>query len=313
MNRRSLKFKVGLYLTVAFSLAVVLFTALVVWYQRNELIDQVAGQVSQLSEVIVRGTRLAMLENQPTDVDTIIHDVAQTQGIDRIRIFSRDGEITQSTDAAEIGQVVDRNAEGCSLCHASAKPLEEVPEGKRTWTFTAADGQRLLGSMEVIRNQPSCYNSSCHHHPPTTSVLGVLEIRYSLHEMDQRLRTSALTITAFSLGFVLLASLSVGLFVQPLVYLPLRDLESGARRIASGDLEQPIPVRTDDEFGELAELFNAMTAALRNSRSELREWGAPWSRRSSSAPSSFASPRPRPHAAKSWRRSDCLPPASRTS
>ncbi len=67
INRRSLKFKVGLYLTVAFSLAVVLFTALVVWYQRNELIDQVAGQVGQLSQVIVQSTRLAMLRNQPTE------------------------------------------------------------------------------------------------------------------------------------------------------------------------------------------------------------------------------------------------------
>jgi len=272
INRRSLKFKVGLYLTVAFSLAVVLFTALVVLYQRNELIDQVAGQVGQLSQVIVQSTRLAMLRNQPTDVDTIIHDVAQLRGIDRIRIFSKDGQITQSTDAPEIGQVVDRNAEGCSLCHETAKPLEEVPESKRTWTFIAANGQRLLGSMEVIRNQPSCYNATCHHHAATTPVLGVLEIRYSLLGMDQRLRRNGYTVIGFSLGFVLLASLSVGLFVHPLVYLPLRDLESGARRIASGDLEQPIPVRSDDEFGELARSFNAMTAALRNSRSELRDW-----------------------------------------
>ena len=103
-------------------------------------------------------------------------------------------------------------------------------------------------------------------------MLGVLDIRYSLDDMDQRIRRNALTITGFSLGFVLIASLSVGLFVHRLVYLPLRDLESGARRISSGDLEQPIPVRSGDEFGELADAFNAMTAALRNSRSELREW-----------------------------------------
>jgi two-component system NtrC family sensor kinase len=32
-------------------------------------------------------------------------------------------------------------------------------------------------------------------------------------------------------------------------------------------------VRSEDEFGELAASFNAMTAALRNSRQELQEWG----------------------------------------
>jgi len=272
MNRQSLKFKVGLYLTVALSLAVVLFTGLVVWYQRTELLDTVAGHVIQLSEVITRSTRFAMLQNQPTYVDTIIRDVAQQDGIDRIRIFSQDGRITHSTYAPEIGQIVDRKAEGCSLCHESAKPLEEVPKGERTWTFTSPGGERLLGSMEVIRNAPSCYNAACHQHARGTPVLGVLDIRYSLNEMDQRIRGNALTITAFSLGFVLVAALSVGAFVHPLIYLPLRDLESGARRIASGDLEQPIPVRSGDEFGELAESFNAMTAALRNSRSELQEW-----------------------------------------
>jgi hypothetical protein len=53
----------------------------------------------------------------------------------------------------------------------------------------------------------------------------------------------------------------------------MRDLESGAKSIAAGDLERVIPVRSEDEFGQLAAAFNAMTAALRNSRAELREWG----------------------------------------
>jgi two-component system, NtrC family, sensor kinase len=272
MNRHTIKFKVGLYLTVALSLAVVLFTGLVAWHQRNELLDTVADHAIQLSDVITRSTRFAMLQNQPAYVGTIIRDIAQQEDIDRIRIFSKDGRITHSTYVPELGQTVDRNAEGCSLCHATAKPLEEVPRSKRTWTFTTPGGQRLLGTMQVIRNEPSCYNAPCHHHAENTPVLGVVDIRYSLDAMDQRIRGNALAITGFSLGFVLVASLSVGLFVHRLIYLPLRDLESGARRISSGDLEQPIPVRSRDEFGELAESFNAMTAALRNSRSELHEW-----------------------------------------
>jgi two-component system NtrC family sensor kinase len=37
-------------------------------------------------------------------------------------------------------------------------------------------------------------------------------------------------------------------------------------------LDQPIPVRSADEFGKLAALFNGMTDALRNSREQLRDW-----------------------------------------
>jgi two-component system NtrC family sensor kinase len=81
-----------------------------------------------------------------------------------------------------------------------------------------------------------------------------------------------LVIAAFSLGFVVVASLLVAFFVHRLIFLPLRDLESVAKNISSGDLQQQIPVRSDDELGRLAGSFNAMTVALRNSQAELREW-----------------------------------------
>jgi len=61
--------------------------------------------------------------------------------------------------------------------------------------------------------------------------------------------------------------------VNRMVYLPLRDLDEGAQRLAKGDLEKPIPVRSTDEFGQLAASFNSMTRALHKSRVELQDWG----------------------------------------
>jgi len=100
----------------------------------------------------------------------------------------------------------------------------------------------------------------------------VLDIIYSLDDFDRKLMTSSLGIFGVSLTFVVIASLSVGFLVHRLVYVPLRDLESGARRLAAGNLDQPIPVRGTDEFGKLASSFNAMTDALRNSREQLQDW-----------------------------------------
>ncbi len=166
---------------------------------------------------------------------------------------------------------MDRNAESCSHCHQSERPLEQVPKNQRTWTFKGPNGESLLGSMEVIHNEPSCYNAACHQHSKETSVLGVLDIVYSLDDINRNLRTSMLGIAGFSVGFIGLAALLVGFFVHRLVYLPLRDLESGAQRLSAGNLDQPIPVRSGDEFGKLARSFNSMTNALRNSRAELQE------------------------------------------
>src|SRR3990167_5579535 len=273
MHPQTLKFKVGLYLTIALTLAMLAFTALVVWHQRQDLLANVADRVTQISELITKSTRYAMLQNQPDYVGRIIRDVGNQGGIANVRVLSKDGRVIHSTNASEIGQTLDRKAEACSHCHQSEQPLEYVPRSERTWTFTTPEGRRMLGSMEVIRNEPSCYTAACHQHSKSTSVLGVLDIVYSLEEIDRTMLISAITITAFSLGFIIVASLCVSFFVHRLVYVPLRDLETGASRLASGNLEQPIPVRSDDEFGQLSASFNTMTAALKNSRQELREWG----------------------------------------
>jgi two-component system NtrC family sensor kinase len=110
-------------------------------------------------------------------------------------------------------------------------------------------------------------------HSKTQTVLGVLDIVYSLDDIDRAMQKNAIAMAAYSIGFIVIASLCVGFFVHRLVYVPLRDLETGAKRLSSGNLQQTIPVRSEDEFGRLASSFNTMTAALRDSQLELREWG----------------------------------------
>ena len=269
---QTLKFKLAFGLAIALTLAVVLFAVLMIRHQREQLLKEAVNHVTQVSEVITRSTRYAMLENRPDYVSRIIQDVGKQSGIVKVRVLSKDGRIIHSTLTSEIGERVDRNADACILCHQSEKPLEQVARSDRSRIYQAPDGGRLLGSMEVIHNEPSCSNAACHGHTKGQAVLGVLDIVYSLDEIDQSMRNSTITIATASVGFIALASLLVSLFVHRLIYLPLRDLESGAKRLASGDLERPIPVRGSDEFGQLAGSFNTMTEAVRKSRAELSEW-----------------------------------------
>ena len=273
MRSKTLKFKVVLYLAIALTLAMLAFTALVVRHQREELLREAVSRVAQISDVIKKSTRFAMLTNQPAYVDNIIRDVGNQGNIEKVRILSKDGTIIHSTYPPELGLKVDRKAEACVLCHESDAPLEQVPQSRRSRIFATPAGTRMLGSMDVIRNEPSCYTANCHQHSKSTSVLGVLDIVYSLDEIDRTMRTNAITMALLSLGFIVIAALSAGFFVHRLVYVPLRDLETGAKRLSAGNMEQMIPVRSADEFGQLAASFNAMTAALGNSQLELREWG----------------------------------------
>jgi two-component system NtrC family sensor kinase len=261
-----------LYLTLALTVAMALLTVPVIHHQREKLLEEAAGHVARLSDVITRSTRSAMLMNQPAYVDQIIHDVGNQPDIAKVRIFSKQGRIIHSTYLLEVGQTVDRKAEGCFLCHQEEKPLLQIPTASRARIFSTPDGKRFLGSMDVIRNEASCAGSTCHERPATQPVLGVLDIVYSLEEIDQVVRRNTLLMAGFALGFVIVAAFCASFLVHRLVYRPLRDLENGAKRISSGDLEHAIPVRGADEFGQLAASFNTMTSALRESQQELRDW-----------------------------------------
>jgi two-component system NtrC family sensor kinase len=267
----SLKFKVALYLAVGLTVILAPFTVFMVKQQRQDLLNTAVAHVMQLSDAIIRSTHFMMLQNQPYSVHRIIEDVARDQNIDRIRIFSKKGTVIDSTYAAEVGAVLDRRAEGCISCHQTELPRARAGDGDRVRIFTDPDGRRMVGTMQAIRNETSCQSAGCHVDASQQSILGVVDIIYSLEEIDRKIRTSAMEMIELALVFVLLAAAGVSVLVHRLVYTPLRDLEAGAERLASGNLEQPIPVRSADEFGQVADSFNAMTTALRESQSQLRE------------------------------------------
>ena len=273
MIRNSLKVKVGLYLAIALMVAVLLFTSLVVHNYREGLLQQAISHVAQLSEVITKSTRFAMLQNQPSYVDKIIQDVGAQRDIDRVRILSKNGTIIHSSERIEIGRQVDQEAESCLACHLEEKSQQKSRMVGRPRIFTDPEGRRMLGSTAVIRNEPSCSNGGCHMHSADQSVLGVLDIVYPLDKIDRAIRTNTITIVGLALGFIIAAALLVSFLVHRVVYLPLRDLEDGAAKLAEGDLDQTIPVRSEDEFGQLAASFNSMTEALRDSHAELQDWG----------------------------------------
>ena len=79
MIRASLKFKVGFYIVIALTVAVFLFTFMVVRNNREELLQQAVSHTAQLSEVVIKSTRFAMLQNQASHVGKIIQDVGAQQ------------------------------------------------------------------------------------------------------------------------------------------------------------------------------------------------------------------------------------------
>jgi signal transduction histidine kinase len=74
---------------------------------------------------------------------------------------------------------------------------------------------------------------------------------------------------ALLLGAGLLVSMVASFFVARALVRPLQALQEGAARIGAGELDRRIEVRTGDELESLAEQFNTMGTALKESYADL--------------------------------------------
>jgi two-component system NtrC family sensor kinase len=236
------------------------------------MMSQVIQSANRISDVIKSSTHYSMLQNRKDDVYEIITTQGRQPGIDGIRIYNKRGEITFSTEKTEQGSVVDLKAEACYGCHDRARPLESVPAGTRMRIYKVADGHRILGLINPIRNEPSCASAGCHSHPTERTVLGVLDVRMSLEKVDEAIAESQLQMIVVAVVLVLIVGGASFLFLSLTVLRPVRQLILGTNAVSSGDLEHEIPIRTKDEIGVLAHSFNAMTHSLQRAQKENRDW-----------------------------------------
>jgi two-component system NtrC family sensor kinase len=270
-KKLSLRNKVSLYLILALSPALVLLPYVNGEYHKRDLQQEIARQTTQIAELIVKSTRYAMLVNEQGIVEQIIGDIGRQAGIERVRVLNKDGTIIHSKRPSEKGKGIDQGDEPCVRCHQTDETLSRVPDDERWRIYTDADGRRLLATMAPIRNEPTCSDGSCHEHKPSQSVLGVVDVAYSLDQMEGTMSRHVAVVFVISAGVVLLVAVGAGFLLQRMIYVPLRDLNAGAQKISSGNLEHQIPVRSADEFGQVAESFNQMSSALKQSLHELKE------------------------------------------
>jgi two-component system NtrC family sensor kinase len=256
---------VGLSAAVVTSVAVYLMVSA---YNRLAVSDAEAF-AQQLSETVKSSTRYDMLLNQRESIHQIISTVGQQEGIDKVRIYNKEGEIILSTDSADVGQLVDMNAEACYACHAADQPLENLSIRERTRIFEMNGHGRMLGIINPIYNEPSCWQASCHAHGPEQTVLGVLDITVPLGAADRQQRESGMQLMLLMVAAVIGISLIIYFLVKRLVLKPVALLSEATESLASGDLQTRVPVGSDDEIGRLAASFNDMTGRLAEAQRQL--------------------------------------------
>lgn len=266
------KISLKLILTVGVvTIAIIsVYSFLSIQAQRDELLSQAEIYANKLSETIRNSTHLSMLENRSDQTHYIINTIAQEPGLREIRIFNKEGRIMFSSQKEYIGQMVDKNAEACYACHTANEPLEKLPMEERMRIYQSSqDSSRILGIINPIYNGESCWEAECHVHPKEQKVLGVLDVKLSLKELDTQIASSEFRSIIFAIFAIALLSLIIGIFVRKWIEKPVNQLVTATEQVGTGNLNYVIKDLGSDELGLLAKSFNNMTQKLAEARMQL--------------------------------------------
>ena len=239
---------------------------------RQDLEAATLASAERVSEVINRSTTYYMLRNDREGLYHTIETMADGDGVIKVRILDQEGRIRYSTDTAEVSHLLDKTAESCYGCHAQSQPLTRLNRPDRFRIYRNAAGQRVLGIISPIENQPSCSNAECHAHAASQQVLGVLDTNLSLAKADVQLADSSARMLYYTAGAMLIVTVLSWLFVWKVVGKPINALKRGTEHLCSGDLGYQIEVHSQDEVGDLARSFNGMSLQLHAANEEIVNW-----------------------------------------
>jgi len=258
-SRLSAKLIAGLVASLAIALLWLGVANLRVLRENLESTALIAAR--RIAGVIFQSTRTSMLRNDREQMLEIVRSIGAQPGVHRVRIVSKSGQIQVSTLPSEVGQMLDKRAEACTLCHSGSTPLEK-PDAKQTYRYYRSGGEPLIGLIRPIENEPACSNAACHAHPASQRILGVLDVTLSLESIDRTLAGHERTMwTQVLISFALLAA-ATSLLVWTLINRPIRRLIAGVKILGSRQLGYRFGCRRRDEIGELAAAFDAMAAEL---------------------------------------------------
>jgi two-component system NtrC family sensor kinase len=231
-----------------------------------------------LSESLFGALHTSMLANDRQGLHNSVRQITDRAPNIRVRIFNKEGVIVFSSNETEVGMRVDRRSEACFKCHTADRPIQRLPAGERTRSFTLA-GQPALGIIRPIENESNCSKAACHAHDPTKRLLGVLDVSLVLvPALKAKSQVEVLMLVSI-LGTLLVVVGVVVTVVRRSVERPIRQVTGTLDALGNGDYSARLENSDIAEFDHLADSLNRTAAGLERANAELMGWAQTLERR----------------------------------
>ena len=231
-----------------------------------------------LSETLSGGLHGQMLANDRSGLESSVRAITERSPNIRVRVFNKEGSIVYSSIPAEAGTRVDTTSESCFKCHEAGQPIEKLPPGDRTRSFTL-DGVPAVGVIRPIENESACATAACHAHPKEKRLLGVVDVSIQLVKQEEVRRQTMLLMAATGVATLLLVAVVVVLVVRRNVQRPVRHLADVLGALGGGDYAARYDDEPIAEFAFLGHHVNRMANDLQKANAELVDWAQTLERR----------------------------------
>jgi len=226
------------YLVLIFISMTVIGLAILLPLQ-NYFISHIKSELYNNAELVSSIVRPYFLEEDYEPIDKVSKELGKKIGV-RITIINKDGQVLGDSDS-DIARMEN---------HAGRTEVKEAlftGKGSATRYSTTLDIDTMYVAIPLEHEK---------------DILAVIRLALPLTEVNK---------TLFNLKMILLAGILFASIIAVLLSLrlaktitePIEKISTAANRIAQGDLEEKIFLRSQDELGELAEAINNMTDSLK--------------------------------------------------
>ncbi len=223
--------------------------------EHNHITNNSLHTADLMISVIERAINSSMSTGNTRDVQAILEMVGTDPRLDGVRIFHPNGRVLKSSDPNEIGRRVDPHS------------LATFLQGQRHDIFRdPIDGGEVIGVVKPIYTEPRC--TPCHG--AGRRVIGVLNLDFSMTEMEAQLMESSQFFGFNMLVVVLLLTGGVSLIFHRFVRLPLKTISARMAQVEEGDLTVRLEPQNEDEVNSLMTSFNSMIERLRQANNDLQ-------------------------------------------
>lgn len=223
---------------------------------KRDRIDESVLHANDVASVVLKSARYAMLRDDRETLRNIVSNVGEEDIVDHVRIFNKQGVVVFSGAAHEVGQEVDKLAEGCYVCHATAEPVKTLGPMEQARRFVKDDGKPVLAITAAVYNEPECFNGACHYHPPDQVVLGTLDIGLSQEALQTTLVRMRRRLALFGAMVLILSVGGVAALLKYNVVAPLQRLVDYVEAPRAAQVLPP----AEEELAAVARAFDRARA-----------------------------------------------------